>query len=126
MAFNIYVDDELAAVLVKTEGDLKAEEFHEMIIEGKAKCEEASINKVLVDHTASTVKNISSSEVHGIAMMCSVLNDVMTGGRLAVVLIYDVDYGMGRMWESYTINKLEYDSRLFRNVNEAREWLKNE
>lgn len=126
MAYDIFTNDQDSLVTVRTQGDLEAEEFYEMIKKTEVVCREKGIRNALVDHSASTVRNISSEEVHSVALLCAILNDAMSGGKLAVVLIHDVDFGLGRMWESYTTNKLSYTSRLFRNLTEAEEWLNNE
>ena len=123
MAYEISADTGETVITVKTKGDLEAEEFHKMITETEVFCREKSIRKVLVDHTSSTVQHISAEEIHGVAMLCSILNDAMEGGKLAVVLIHDIDYGLGRMWHSYAINNLNFDSELFRNRQEAEAWL---
>ena len=124
MAYEIKTFDDKSLVLVKTCGDLEAEEFHKMITETEVLCREQLIRKVLVDHTASTVQNISSEEIHGVAMLCKILNEAMgTNGRLAVVLIHDIDYGLGRMWQSYAVNNLSFESELFRNRKDAEDWL---
>ena len=126
MSFEIKIDSDNGTIRFKTSGDLEASEFYEMIKEAEKLCREKSLKKVFVDHTASTVRNLSADEIHGIALMCTVMNEVMKGGKLAVVMPGDLDYGLGRMWHSYSIDKLEYDSMLFRNLEEAEEWIKNE
>ena len=123
MAYELLVDVKRDLMIVKTSGDLQAEEFHKMISETDLKCRETSIKKVLVDHSASTVQNISADEIHGVAMLCSMMNDTIEGGKLAVVLIHDIDYGLGRMWHSYAVNTLSYESELFRSRQDAESWL---
>jgi len=123
MPYAIQFDGQLDALVVTTSGDLRAEEFHAMIEATRQRCAEIGSVRVLVDHSQSTVRNISAEQISGIAETCICLNEVLRAGRLAVVLAGDVDYGLGRMWESYIADKLAFHSRLFRDRAAAVMWL---
>lgn len=110
-------------VVVTTQGDLTASEFFAMIGRTKELCEETGARRVLVDHSNATVGRVRHDEVRGVASFCSVLNRVLRGGRLAVVLVADIDFGLGRMWLAYSEEMLEFESALFRTRGEAEQWL---
>lgn len=125
MPFTLNIDKTADMVVLKTQGDLVAGEFEDMIARTRETCREGGWPRVLVDHSLSTVHRISEEEVIFIAGLCEALNDVLAGGRLAVVLVQDVDYGLGRMWLTYTTGRLTYESRIFRTPEEALDWLKS-
>lgn len=123
MPFHLEIDTAAGMVVLKTHGDLVAGEFEDMISQSREACRAGGWSRVLVDHSLSTVHRISEEEVIFIAGLCEALNDVLAGGRLAVVLVQDVDYGLGRMWLTYTTDRLTYESRIFRAAGEALDWL---
>lgn len=124
MSYAITTDDDIAAVVVTTGGELAASEFHAMIADVQRHCVESGLRRVLVDHSAATVRKLAADDVYAIARSCAVLNPELVGGQLAVVLVSDIDYGLGRMWQSYADDQLSYASGVFRSLDDARAWLK--
>ncbi|MEM9017015.1 MAG: hypothetical protein AAGC68_08370, partial [Verrucomicrobiota bacterium] len=114
MGYEIVTDLDLGLVRVITEGEMKAEEFEQMIPESRDCCRAHGILKVLTDCSGSTGKQITTSEVREIAAQCEQLNGTLDGGQLAVVLKSDLDYGMARMWQAYAEERLRFASSLFR------------
>lgn len=43
--------------------------------------------------------------------------------RTALVISRDVDYGIGRMWQTFAEQKAPQERHLFRNIDEAYNWL---
>ncbi|REJ84396.1 MAG: hypothetical protein DWQ36_12880 [Acidobacteria bacterium] len=110
-------------VEVVTRGDLDADAFFEMIGKTRDLCAQTDATRVLVDHSRASVGGVPHEGIRAVADYCTLLNRVLAGGRLAVVLIADLDYGLGRVWLSYAEEMLAYESRLFRNRREAELWL---
>ena len=45
-------------------------------------------------------------------------------GKTAIVGAKDIDYGLARMYEAYTgLENLPYEYKIFKDVDEAKEWL---
>ena len=45
-------------------------------------------------------------------------------GKTAIVGSKDIEYGLGRMYEAYTgLENLPYEYKIFKDANEAKEWL---
>ena len=45
-------------------------------------------------------------------------------GKTAIVGSKDIEYGLARMYEAYTgLENLPYEYKIFKNVDEAKEWL---
>lgn len=110
---------------VVTAGNLTAAEFHTMIAEVGEICQRKGIAQVLINHAEAHVHGLTVAEIQGVAQLCTTINEALSGGRVAVLMADDLDYGLARMWLTYTADLLSYESALFRDFAEAVAWLDN-
>ena len=78
--------------------------------------------KVLWDISSASVSSITAAQVTKIADLSIENEDVMTGGKTAVVAPEDVDFGLARSFAAQTIGERR-DFMVFRTNDEAAEWL---
>ncbi len=123
MAYRISKETNSPVVKVTTSGELVADEISRLIVDIEDVCRLNETQYVIVDQSRSSARMISGDEVLYIAQKTRNLNQVLFGGRLAIVLVSDLDYGLGRMWESYTSDKLTFESELFRSLANAEKWI---
>ena len=116
---NIVPEDDLTIFIV--EGDLTGDEIIEYSYE-------YYINKptkhVLWDARKGSVQRISAEKFREIAQQMEKATIKRKGGKTAFVGVYDADFGMGRVYEAYAeIQKLPVSYRVFRNIEDAKNWL---
>jgi len=79
---------------------------------------------VLWDARKGSVHKINSDGFRMIAQQMQKYTIKRKGGKTAFVRDYDLDFGMGRMYEVFSeIEKLPVRYRVFRNIEEAKMWL---
>ncbi|MGE9295044.1 MAG: hypothetical protein ACQKBV_01975 [Puniceicoccales bacterium] len=123
MSYTINLEDDGFSIRVATAGDLEPAEFFEMIAQTNELSEKSKRRRVLVDHSLATVSSLTTEAIKDVACVCETLNDNLAGGRLAVVLARDLDYGLSRIWLAYVDDHLTFESRLFRERDAAVTWL---
>ena len=77
---------------------------------------------VLWDLREGTWKDISEERIHGLISFISKHAHIREGGRSAMVVPDDIDYGIARAFQSYTAD-LPFESGVFRTMDEAIKWL---
>ncbi len=123
MAYRVSKEINSPVVKVTTSGEIDADEINSIIFDIERACLTYNTQFVIVDQSKSSAQKISGDEILGIAQMTAKLNKSLAGGRLAVILVSELDYGLGRMWEAYISGKLSFESELFRNLNSAEQWI---
>jgi hypothetical protein len=79
---------------------------------------------VLWDVRAGSLTGLSGEDIRTIIQSGAWYADRRKGGRTAIVCPREVDYGLGRMFESLaSIYHIPFEINVFRNLGEAREWL---
>ena len=79
---------------------------------------------VLWNATKGSVKNISNKDFRQIAAQMKDYTLKRKGGRTAFVSLFDLDLGLGRMYETFAgLEQLPITYGTFRTVDEAMEWL---
>ena len=83
------------------------------------------ITKHTIWHLGSSSSNsISTSAFRTIFETIHSLKDPRRGGRTAIVASKDLEYGLGRMMQTWAdIDEFPYEIEVFRILEEAREWL---
>ena len=81
------------------------------------------------DFTAADASRVESREIREIAVVVSRYGHKRKGGRTALVLPGDLEFGLGRMFSSFTEMEMEmednpFEFRCFRNRAEAESWLR--
>jgi hypothetical protein len=80
---------------------------------------------LLIDYTATTAMEVSPGEIRTIKKQDDRLATVLPELVTAVVVHYDLGFGMSRMWEMLT-ERPGWSTRVFRSVGEAEAWLREE
>lgn len=103
-------------------GDLTAEE----ILKYSTEYYELKPTKfVMWDATKGTVKNITTEDFRKIATEMKTYTQKRSGGKTALVGKFDLDFGLSRMYSSYTeMEQVPIAYGSFYNVDDAMAWLK--
>lgn len=107
--------------LVKATGKLTSEDFHDWMV----KYYEGEVTTfVLWDLTGVDLSGLSTDEVKEIVQHTRRISDIRQGGKTALVFDKTLEYGMGRMFETYSdIANMPFEFKAFRNLEDARKWL---
>ena len=77
---------------------------------------------ILSDYSMTNEMNVSSSIIQQLAKMSKKAESINQDMLVAVVMPEDLAYGLGRMWQAYSID-LKWQSKIFRNREAAELWL---
>lgn len=78
----------------------------------------------IVDGSQITDMAITPEGQRQLAILAAAYPATLQGGRVAMVALTDITYGMFRMWEIQR-EELDYTVHVFRNFEEAIAWLIN-
>lgn len=79
---------------------------------------------ILWDTTFADLSSWKSDEVISLARKVKSHSHLRKGGKTAMVLNRDVDYGITRMYQAYAeIEKIDFELQTFRDMNDAKQWL---
>ncbi len=123
MSHTLSFDPARNLITVATAGALQAAEFVTMIAETGEAARAHDCRRVLVNHAHATVRELNNDEIRFVADTCVYLNPILSDGRLAVLMHEAIDFGLGRMWLSFTEGKLSYESQIFRQESAALAWV---
>lgn len=80
----------------------------------------------LHDHTKTASINLSTDEMRNIAIYSKKTSDIFQHSYLSIYAPSDFTYGIARMFKSfYEIQKHQINAEIFRNRNDAIQYLKN-
>lgn len=106
----------------KVEGQITAKEIKEKIETYYAG--ESITKNTLWDFTQADISNICANEYLGLVNMTKVFAHLRKEGKTALVISDNVDYGIGRMYETLSeMEELSYEIRIFRGTKKAENWL---
>jgi len=125
MEYEIVWGGDPEDVLVTTSGQATTDELHAMTRSALADPRYRRGLKILVDHTATTLAELSASDVQRRADLLVAEGPNFSLHRVAFVTGQTVDYGVGRMLQGWVEGRLDIESRVFRSVDEARDWLRS-
>ncbi len=78
----------------------------------------------LWDFTQSTSSVITNSDLRNIIKITKKYAELRRGGKTALVFNKLLDFGLGRMFETFAqIEDMPFELRSFRNMEKALEWL---
>jgi hypothetical protein len=78
----------------------------------------------LWDFRAGSLSGIASNDLQSIVERGKQFADSRKGGRTAIVCSTDLDYGLGRMFQTFAdIDRIPIEINIFRNLDDANEWL---
>jgi hypothetical protein len=79
---------------------------------------------VLWDFREGSMASLSSIDLQMIVKRGAEFADRRKGGRTAIVCSKDLDYGLGRMFQTFaSLQHIPFEIQVFRSQEEAREWL---
>jgi hypothetical protein len=76
----------------------------------------------VVDGRGITEMGVSAEEQRTLASVAESMSQALKGGRVAMVAVDDLSYGVFRMWELQR-EGLGYSVHVFRDFTEARAWV---
>ena len=118
---KIIVEAENDLTVFTVEGELTA---NEIISYSSEFYDKEPTKLVLWNALKGSFKNISNKDFQRIAKQMKVYTSKRKGGKTAFVGVFDLDYGLRRMYEALAeIEQLPITYRTFRTVEEARQWL---
>lgn len=103
-------------------GDLS---FYEIVV--AMKCFYEGIDalptkKLLWDLRYASIASLSVDQISNIASLSIEYEDMMKGGKIALVASTDIDFGLARIYEAHTAG-LHRNLMVFRTYEEATEWI---
>ncbi len=85
---------------------------------------ESPTQLALWDLQAGSLERLARKDLQTLIDRGKAFGDSRKGGRTAIVCATDLDYGLCRMFRTYgDIAQLPFEINVFRNQDEAREWL---
>ena len=123
MEYSVKYDDSINAVISNAVGPLKVPAISSLIDDSIPLLLENPTANFIGDYTEGSAEGLSTDHIWQISVDCGRLSEYLSGKKLAVVLKDDVDYGLGRMWQSFTEAKVPYEIQLFRTREDAVEWV---
>jgi hypothetical protein len=86
--------------------------------------DETPTNYVLWDLTLARVPSITADQVRQVVDMVKQLGANREGGKTAIVLTSDHDFGLGRLYETLIdLKGHTFETRVFHSLDEAKIWL---
>ena len=77
----------------------------------------------LHDHSDLNAGPLTVDGIQKIAQLCADRRTTIGGGRCAIVVARDLEFGLARMWGVYVENKWDAVAAVFRSREEAIAWL---
>jgi hypothetical protein len=79
--------------------------------------------RILFDNRLEILDNLTSDGVKAISNSFIQFNEKLNGSKVAVVMPQDLAYGFGRMWQMHTDIDAQFETSVFRNIEEATRWI---
>jgi hypothetical protein len=115
------VEVEKDLTLFTVTGETDAEQILSQIL---ALLKEEPTRLVLWDIRAGDLSGVSNSDLKAIVHSARPFADSRKGGRIAIVCSRDIDYGLGRMLQTFAeLLQAPFEILVSRNMEEARQWL---
>ena len=123
MDYSVDYDPELDAVVTTTRDALSVDGISMLVEELIAELRLRGAINILGDHRESSAAELGTAEVRELSRLASKISQVQQVKRFAVAMAADLDFGMGRMWQALTEDNVFFEIRIFRTLDEARDWL---
>lgn len=78
---------------------------------------------ILMDHRQLETHQLTTANIQAIAQISRSRKASFGSGKLAICVSEEVDYGLVRMWQSYSDDELEIQVKIFRDCKSAEQWL---
>lgn len=126
MQHEISFDPDLPYVCLKSTGVITPSEFTNVFRDLVAHPQWKKGMNVLSDYMEADGRKLTAEEVRGMSEGYAAMADAMGSGRSALVVSESLQYGLARMWISWTEMKVQREVRVFTSMDEARAWLTSE
>ena len=123
MKYNIDVNQVRGQFIIQAQGDLDAKEETHIFADIIAHPKWTAQFNILFDHRHCYWGHLSINEIRNRAYLMSEWSQNFDHRKIAIVLSGDLDFGLGRMLEAYTFEKLNGSMHIFKNIDEAESWL---
>lgn len=123
MDYTVIYNKEKNTVISNAIGPLKVAAISALIDDAIPLLVDNPTANFIGDYSEGSAEGLSTDHIWQISVDCGRLSEYLTGKKLAVILKEDVDYGLGRMWQSFTEVKVPYEIQLFRTMEDAVEWV---
>ena len=80
----------------------------------------------LLDFSELTFATLDTDEIVQLSNMIRALSEFLGGGKAAMVVNQDVDFGLARMWQMMTEHHVEFSIDVFSTIEKAHEFLTSE
>ncbi|MCP4573515.1 MAG: hypothetical protein GY838_14250 [bacterium] len=110
-------------VEVVTHGDGEAKVFQELLSEVLARPEWKPGVPVLIDHSDFNAGPLTVGEMSALADMIGNVRVELGSSRMAILVVRDLEFGLGRMWLAFVEDKWSGTSDIFRSREDAVCWL---
>ena len=120
--YSYTIDTHNNVVLVEFEGDIAVEDYRRLLTELVESPDFQKSPKVLIDQRRGRM-TVSVEDTRTQPMWVERLQDRLGEPRVAVVTSSDLDFGLNRMFEISSEDLLSHTGKVFRDIDEAREWL---
>lgn len=81
-------------------------------------------NDLLLDHRELKIDQISFSGIKAVSTFFKSIAPELGGGKVALVMNREVDYGIARAWEIVTEGDVDAEIHVFRQLDQAVNWLR--
>ena len=109
-------------VIAEFSGDIYIEDYERFLCELSASKEIERSPKILIDQRKGQMV-ISHGKVEGHSHFVSEMEKDIGRSKVAVVVGSDRDYEMNKMFEKASENTRISEGKIFRDINEAKQWL---
>ncbi len=124
MSITISVDNDKQLTTYTVIGEIS---FEEVMSTLKQFLEGQPTMNVLWDFRKGSMAQLTSGDLERIADYAMLHSEKRAGGKTAVVVSRDLEYGLARVLDTLRdIRKLPYQLEIFRSVEEANQWLDEE
>lgn len=123
MDHDIQFHPQAGYVQLTTSGEASVEGFQRMHREMIAHERWRRGLNLLMDHRRLDSTGLRGTDVQRMSMWRGDLRNLPDGVKIATVVETDLGFGLMRMWETLTEGVLRAEHRIFRSLDEAKEWL---
>ena len=115
-------DQALGAIVLEANGEMSVE-FSKAMIDAEVEMLEKHKDASILYCQGETSNDLTGDDIFAISEYSAKLGELLEGKKMAVVLQDDLDYGLGRMWKSFTEVRAPFEIQLFRDRDKAEKWI---
>ncbi|MCM8532513.1 MAG: hypothetical protein NE330_15215 [Lentisphaeraceae bacterium] len=124
MFFSVIYDSEINTIMVKTVGSMTVEHVKTLVDREIEMITEYPGSYIISDHSESDGKGLSTNDMWTLAKECVRLGPHLEGSKAALILKGDVEYGLGRMFQTILEMRVSFEIEVVRNMEDAKAWLR--